>query len=45
MEKMADYHLKITILSGSGYQVLLWIRDEGELRKKSKKAINLANIS
>ena len=41
---MAGQCLKITILSWSGCQVLLQIRDGGEVRRQSEKAINLANV-
>ena len=37
MEKMADYHLKITILSGSGCKVLLQSQRERSNRELKSK--------
>ena len=43
--KVAGLCLKIAILPGPGCQDVLWIRDEGEVRKQSKKTIQSLQMS
>ena len=45
MEKMADYHLKITILSGSGCKVLLQSQRERSNRELKSKAAKRVRCS